>query len=152
MENTIDTIYNVSEKYGKYPPGAYVMVFEILDFVATNVQRKHLTGRELALSAFVFALQKYGLLAKDVWESMNMFASEDLGAIVFHLVECGLISRQEEDRVEDFNNIFTSKDFADTKMSLVGEGEKWIHSYNKDKGLNLELLPPDKLGLNIKEG
>ena len=149
MVDVIEEIDKLSKKHGKYPPEAYVMVFEVLDFISLNADvKRHLTGKELALSAFVFSLQKYGLLARMVWEKLGMSSSEDLGQIVFHLVESKLLGKQEGDRVEDFDCLFTTKDFADSKVSLIGEREKWVHTNDKEKGLTLQILPPDKLGLN----
>jgi len=149
MIDALDTIDNLSKKYGKYPSGAYIMVFEVLDYIALNADvKRHLTGKELALSAFVFSLHQYGLMAKLVWETMGIYSSEDLGQIVFHLVESKLLGKQEGDKVEDFNDLFTSQDFADSKMSLVGEREKWVHISDKEKGLVFQFLPPEKLGLD----
>jgi len=148
--DAVDTLFQLSKKHGKYPPGAYAFVFEILDYVAANKVKQHLTGRELALSAFVYSLHKYGLLAKMIWEQMNMKVSEDLGQIVFHLVEAGLIKKQQEDRVEDFDKVFTIDDFDDVKMELTGQVEHWVHLTDKDKSLNFNYVPPQKLGLELK--
>jgi len=148
MIDVMEEIYSLSKKHGKYPPGAYTFVFEILDFIALNAAiKRHLTGKELALSAFVYSLNQYGLLARTVWESMGMHSSEDLGQVVFHLVESKLLGKQEGDRVEDFDGIFVVQDFDESKKSLIGEREKWMHVSDKDKGLTLQVLPPDKLGL-----
>lgn len=148
----LDAIFELSKKHGKYPPGAYVFVFEVLDFVGQSSavkdrKSKHLTGKELALSAFVFSSHKYGLLAKAVWENLSLFSSEDLGQIVFHLVEEGLIGKQEEDRVEDFNGIYTIQDFDSVKIKITGGAGRWMNVVEKGMGLEAQFTPPEKFGL-----
>lgn len=111
-------IFEVAEKYKKYPVSAYVFVFEVLDWIDIALKKKHLTGEELSLSAYAYSIEKYGLLARTIWEEMNIHRSEDLGEIVFHLVEEGLMGRQETDRIEDFNNILTLDAFDNTTITI----------------------------------
>jgi uncharacterized repeat protein (TIGR04138 family) len=150
MTDMIDAIFELSKKHGKYPPGAYILVFEVLDFVSKEMKKpkQHLTGRQLALSTFAYCLHRYGGLSKMVWENLGMASSEDLGQIVFHLVEEGLIGRQEQDRVEDFDQIYTINDFDGVKTDIVGEPGRWLQVAEKGKGFDIQYAPPEKLGLS----
>lgn len=150
--DVVDAIFELSKKHGKYSPGAYILVFEVLDFVSkeTKEPKRHLTGRQLALAAFTYSLYKYGRLAKVVWENLNMHSSEDLGQIVFHLVDEQLIGKQEEDRVEDFDGIYAIEDFDSVEMKVVGKPGRWLQIVEKGKGFDIQYIPPEKLGLSEK--
>jgi uncharacterized repeat protein (TIGR04138 family) len=45
-------------------------------------------------------------MARTVLEHWGIHATEDLGDIVFALVECGILIKQEDDRKEDFRAVF----------------------------------------------
>lgn len=136
--DTLDIIFQVSQKYGRYPPSAYIFVFETLEYA--NKSGRGLTGRQLCLAAFNFSLNRYGALARAVWETMNIHSSEDIGRLVYDLVDCGLIGQQEGDNISDFNGVLTTKDFDNVTMTFVED------SLSCDFGLRFD--PPEGLQLH----
>ena len=95
---------------GKYNERAYVFVLAALEFAQTRLPaRRHLSGSELAWACRDFALEQFGMLAATVLAHWGVKATEDLGEIVFMLIEVGLLARQPNDRIEDFERVY---DFA----------------------------------------
>ena len=64
--------------------------------------RRHLSGRELVLGVIALARAEFGVLAPTVFREWGVEASEDVGRIVFQLVESGQLSARAEDTIEDF--------------------------------------------------
>jgi len=60
------------------------------------------SGRELCEGLSEFALRQFGRLARTVLESWGIRSSEDIGEIVFSMVEVGLLRKTEDDSRDDF--------------------------------------------------
>jgi len=65
-------------------------------------ERRHLSGRELVAGMLETAREEYGPIAPTVFEEWGLLRSEDVGEMVFQLVEAGQLSARPEDRREDF--------------------------------------------------
>jgi len=122
--DAIETIFDLSQRHGKYPPEAYAFVFEVLDWISDKMSKRHLSGRELALTAMVYSFHRYGALARAVWEEMHIKRSEDLGQIVFQLVNAGLMGKQPNDKVSDFDKVVNVEEFDEVEMKIVEDKEK----------------------------
>ncbi len=91
----------------RYDERAYLFMLAALEFCQQRlVQRRHLTGRELAEAARDLALERYGVLARVVLEHWGVRESADLGEIVFTLVELGLLMSEPQDSKDDFIDVF----------------------------------------------
>ena len=96
----------------RYDPEAYVFVREALDFTITELKKpasgpeRHITGAELADGMRRYALQEFGPLALKVLNSWGIRRTDDLGAIVFNLVEAGEFGKRDEDSPDDFSNLY----------------------------------------------
>jgi len=71
---------------------------------------RHISGQELAAGVRGLALERYGPMARAVLEHWGIHTTEDIGDIVFAMVEFGILTKQDEDRREDFRDVF---DFAE---------------------------------------
>ncbi len=113
----MDELYELAEKYKEYPLQAYLLIYQGIDWAREHGapvgdRGCHLSGRELAQAIFMYSVDAYGpRLGKIVWEELNLKGSEDLGRIVFHLLESGLMQKEEEDKSEDFDGVLTIDDF-----------------------------------------
>jgi uncharacterized repeat protein (TIGR04138 family) len=86
---------------------AYLFVLSALEHCQTHLaERRHITGRELALSCRELALERYGVMARLVLEHWGVRSTADLGDIVFTLVDLGLLIRQAHDSRDDFVDVF----------------------------------------------
>jgi len=91
----------------RYKPEAYIFVHDALGHTWARLdERRHVTGRELLEGIKDLALKRYGRMAKAVLNSWGVKTTDDFGAIVFNLVGAGLLSKTEEDRVEDFHEVY----------------------------------------------
>ena len=109
----------IRRRDGKYNERAYVFVLAALEFAQTRLPaRRHLSGVELAWACRDFALEQFGLLARTVLDFWGIRATDDLGRIVFLLIEVGLLAQQQTDKIEDFDRVY---DFAE----VFRAGYRW---------------------------
>jgi len=104
----------------RYTPEAYHFVIRALDFVleadarrrgAPVEEDKHIS---LLLEGLRdYAIELYGPLARLVLERWGLYRTEDFGEIVFNLVECRLLNKQDSDRKSDFRNGFSFREAFD---------------------------------------
>src|SRR5947209_1915807 len=66
----------------------------------------HVTGPELLDGVRDLALQEFGLMARTVFKVWGVNRTDDFGAIVFNLVEAGLMSKRPEDTLADFRGLY----------------------------------------------
>jgi uncharacterized repeat protein (TIGR04138 family) len=82
-------------------------VYEALDFTLKKIGcKRHVTGRELLFGIRDLALEQFGGLATMVFEVWGVRATADFGAIVWSLVESGLMSRSDTDALSDFEDVY----------------------------------------------
>jgi uncharacterized repeat protein (TIGR04138 family) len=94
----------VLAKDPRFKPEAYVFIHDALGHTWSRLDhRRHVTGRELLNGIKDLALKRYGPMAKAVLNSWGVHTTDDFGAIVFNLVDAELLSKTEEDRIEDFH-------------------------------------------------
>jgi uncharacterized repeat protein (TIGR04138 family) len=110
MDKQLDfwrTIGEIREKDNRFAEDAYIFVMEALEYTVSSLdERRHVSGRELLDGITGYARKQYGMLAYSVLESWGIRATADFGAIVFHLVEAGILARRECDSIEDFEDVF----------------------------------------------
>jgi uncharacterized repeat protein (TIGR04138 family) len=106
-----DIMARIRSRGGRYHERAYLFVLGTIEFVQSRLEvRRHVTGAELAWACRDFALQQFGLLAPVVLAHWGITRTEDIGRIVFTLVEVGLLVTQPGDAESDFEAVYQ---FAD---------------------------------------
>ena len=104
MDNPLERIL---AKDPRFKPEAYVFVHDALGHTWSRLDhRRHVTGRELLDGIKDLALKRYGPMAKAVLNSWGVRTTDDFGAIVFNLVDAELLSKTEEDHIEDFHDVY----------------------------------------------
>lgn len=100
-------IATIAARHGLFTESAYIFVLEALER-ATRGQSspRHVSGGDLLDAIKALARDRYGVMATDVFESWGVRATLDFGRIVFHLVEVGLLSKQDEDTLAEFADRF----------------------------------------------
>ena len=102
-----EILEQLQERNPRFHAKGYLLVLSSLHkVIATLHEPRHISGPELAEGVRALALEQYGPMARTVLEHWGIHATEDLGEIVFALVECGVLIKQEHDRVEDFSDVF----------------------------------------------
>jgi uncharacterized repeat protein (TIGR04138 family) len=102
---------------------AYFFVFEALRFAHEKLglggmrsedaelgEERHVTGQQLCEAIRQYAVEQYGMLAKNVLNEWGVHTTADFGEIVFNLIDIGQMKKTNTDRREDFENVF---DFDD---------------------------------------
>ena len=104
MENPLEQII---AKDPRFKPEAYVFVHDALGHTWSRLdQRRHITGKELLDGIKDLALKRYGPMARAVLNSWGIRTTDDFGVIVFNLVDAGILSKTEEDHIEDFHAVY----------------------------------------------
>jgi len=96
----------------RYARDAYVFLRDSLDFT-TKQQKKikgatvrHVAGPELLEGVRQYALQEFGPMVMTVFSSWGIHCCQDIGHMVFNLIEAGIFGKTEEDSLEDFKNVY----------------------------------------------
>ena len=111
-----DVMARIRARGGRYDERAYLFVLATVEFLQSRLAvRRHVSGAELAVACRDLALAQFGLLARQVLEHWGVTRTEDLGRVVFTLVEVGLLVTQPGDREEDFAGVYDFQEaFSDT--------------------------------------
>ena len=95
---------------------AYDFVRHGLDHTVKELKKKdsarasratHVTGPELLDGLRIYALDQYGPLTKTVLNAWGVKRCTDFGDIVFNLIEYEVFSKTDNDRREDFSDLYT---------------------------------------------
>ncbi len=114
-----DVMARIRARGGQYHERAYLFVLATIEFLQNRLEvRRHVSGPELAWACRDFAQQQFGLLAAGVLTHWGITRTEDLGRIVFTLVEVGLLVTQPGDTESDFEGVYQ---FADA----FGDSYEW---------------------------
>jgi uncharacterized repeat protein (TIGR04138 family) len=106
-----DVMARIRARGGQYHERGYLFVLGTIEFLQSRLEaRRHVTGAELAWACRDFAQKQFGLLAPVVLAHWGIKRTEDIGRIVFTLVEVGLLVTQPGDMESDFEAVFK---FAD---------------------------------------
>ncbi len=107
MNDLLFKVLEITEKDKRYKPEAYFFVIEALHYKLKKIgEKRHLTAKELLEGIVELAKEKFGLLSYEVLKSWGCKKTDDIGEIVFNLIEAGELSKTEEDKKEDFYNVF----------------------------------------------
>jgi uncharacterized repeat protein (TIGR04138 family) len=102
-----DVMGRIRARGGRYHERAYLFLLGAVEFLQTRLEvRRHVTAAELAWACRDLALQQYGLLAPSVLAHWGITRTDDLGRIVFTLVEVGLLVTQPGDHESDFQGVY----------------------------------------------
>lgn len=85
-----------------------------------RVVRGHVTGQELAWACRDFAMEQFGLTARSVLRFWGLRSTEDIGRIVFDLIDLGLFMKQESDTLDDFGGVFDFSEAFDADYPWAG--------------------------------
>ncbi|HEY3900545.1 MAG TPA: Minf_1886 family protein [Chthoniobacter sp.] len=70
---------------------------------------EHVSGRDIALAFRALALAEFGKEALPTLNGWGLFTTDDVGTVVYQMIEVGLLGARAEDKPEDFHAIY---DFA----------------------------------------
>jgi uncharacterized repeat protein (TIGR04138 family) len=96
----------------RYRLAAYLFTLSGLEFFFLRIgERRHVKGQDLSLALLGFAQKQFGPLAREVLRYWGINATGDFGQIVFNLISIDLLGKQEDDRIEDFDDVVDLDEF-----------------------------------------
>ncbi len=113
----MNALYAITQADPRYDMEAYLFLREALEFTVRKMKKtthgplRHVTGAELAEGFREYAIEQFGPLTYAVLTTWGLACTADIGAIVFNLVEAGELGKTDQDKPEDFNNLY---DFHET--------------------------------------
>jgi uncharacterized repeat protein (TIGR04138 family) len=109
----LDSIIATDPRFSR---DAYVFLRDALDFT-TKQQKKikgttvrHVAGPELLEGVRQYALKEFGPMVITVFSSWGINRCEDIGHMVFNLIDAGIFGKTEEDSMEDFKSVYDFQD------------------------------------------
>ena len=111
-----EAIKAIRKKDDRFDADAYLFLRDSLDYTVKKLrgeeseEHRHVCGPELLEGLRDYALEEFGPLAATVLENWGITRCEDVGDMVFQLIEVGAFGKSDEDHPADFAGIF---DFDD---------------------------------------
>ena len=122
--NFDDVLDQIVQKDARYHRDGYLFVREALDYTqkcmskapkgesrqgagsageeASDNRARHVSGQELLTGIRGFALEQFGPMALMLFQEWGLKRCEDVGEIVFNMVENNLLAKTKNDSREDF--------------------------------------------------
>ena len=100
----------IIERDPRYTKEAYIFLKEALEFTIKQKRRgkseagSHVDAGELLDGFRQLALKEFGPMVMTVLEYWGVAASDDVGNMVFNLINAGVFGKTESDSVEDFRD------------------------------------------------
>ena len=109
----LQEIEDLAERDGRYKRDAYLFVYDALQYrvekfgkTALPKEKRHISGRDLLFGISEYSAEQYGPLTCSVFSHWGVSQTRDFGEIVFNLVEAELMSKTEDDDIEDFVDVY----------------------------------------------
>jgi uncharacterized repeat protein (TIGR04138 family) len=103
----------------RFSRDAYRFVQEGLEFtVQRRGRRGHVSPRELLEGLRDMAKERFGLMARTVLNQWGVTKTGDFGEIVFNLVDEQIMSKEDSDTREDFQDVYDFEEVFDHGMQI----------------------------------
>jgi len=114
LEGYLEKIQKILDANQQYKFEAYSFVLAGLHHTVSKLKKpRHVTGGELLEGMRQYALEQFGPMARMVLNYWGIQCTEDIGKIVFALVDAGILRKQPEDSLDDFRNSYTFEEAFD---------------------------------------
>jgi len=116
-----DGIRKIVGRDPRFSPNAYYFIFEALEFTLSRLNtRRHVSGRELLDGTKLYAIEVFGFLARTVFYEWGITSTEDIGSLVFNLVNADLLMKNDADSMADFRDGFDFEEAFDDALHRDG--------------------------------
>ena len=111
METSIeDRIYEAAEESKRFRAPAFFLVLQALQIAQVQSRPGHVSGRQLLAAFRQFVRKQFGPMSLTVLGHLGLHRTEDVGDLVFLMVEKGMLKKQDEDGPEDFQDVYDFED------------------------------------------
>jgi uncharacterized repeat protein (TIGR04138 family) len=106
------SVVSILKRDKRFDPHAFFFLKEALDFTLKRIAEtnggiaRHVTGPELLIGFRDLALQQFGPMASTLMSEWSVRKCQDIGDMVFLLIEEQVFGKQDSDKKEDFSEIF----------------------------------------------
>ena len=106
------SVVSILKRDRRFDPHAYFFLKDALDFTlkriaeTNNGQARHVSGPELLAGFRDCALEQFGPMASTLLSEWSVRKCQDIGDMVFHLIEEQVFGKQDSDKKEDFSEAF----------------------------------------------
>ena len=119
----LQKIEDLAEYDGRYKKDAYLFVYDALQYTVEKLGKtslpkeedRHISGRDLLSGISEYSAEQFGPLTRSVFSYWGIEETRDFGEIVFNLVAADLMSKTEQDQIEDFIDVYQFEDEFDWK-------------------------------------
>ncbi len=103
----------------RFERDAYLFVRDALEYTTKRLQKQHpaklpgechVSGMQLLDGLRLYALDQYGPMVLTVFEHWRVRSCEDIGTIVFNLIEAREFGKADGDTIEDFRGGYCFQD------------------------------------------
>ena len=110
-----EAVQLITETDKRYERDAYYFVRDALDVAMKARKRQmgeggHVTGQQICEGVRQLALKQYGPMVPTVFEFWGLSKTEDIGEIVWNLIEIGVFGKSAKDARADFKAVYGFKD------------------------------------------
>jgi uncharacterized repeat protein (TIGR04138 family) len=126
-ENFDRAVSKILARDNRYPRAAYEMLPMILDYTVRNLHERvrlranneevafpsatgHVTGAQLSEGFREYILEEFGPFSREILEDLRIYATIDIGNMVYNLISVGCFGKTDEDKLEDFDNVYNFYD------------------------------------------
>jgi uncharacterized repeat protein (TIGR04138 family) len=123
----IDELRRLVKERRRYPIEAYLFLYQALDTAQKVVgEKRHVSGPELLEGVRRLAVEQFGPLALMVFNHWGIRRTEDVGDMVFNLVDRDLMGKTDQDRREDFDAVFDFEEVLSPARLLAESDSKQL--------------------------
>jgi len=98
-------VERIHDRDPRYREGAYLFVMEAMSYTQRKYGRpRHVSGEELLSGIRELLLKRFGPMTVTVLNHWGIQSTEDFGNVVFNLVDNRVLSKTEEDDIDQFRN------------------------------------------------
>lgn len=95
-----DSFADITAKDPRYDARSYALLMDCVHFLGR--ERGHMSSCDIMDEFKERALDQYGPMAYTVLREWGLASTEDIGEMMFNLVEFNRVRKDDEDRQEDF--------------------------------------------------
>ncbi len=130
LDHFSTTVDAIVAKDSRFERDAYLFVRDALEFTTKQSKKKaqaspsdcHVSSQQLLEGIRQYALQQFGPMVPTVFEHWRVRSCEDIGTIVFNLIEAREFGKSEHDTIEDFRRGFSFHDAFVEPFRPSGKG------------------------------
>lgn len=138
MQNTgfQEAVEAVSRDDKRYHPEAYIFLRDSLEAAlkrrkkATKEAGRHVAAVELLEGFRIHAIGEFGPMTMTVLDYWGLRCSEDIGHMVFNLVQAGVFGKTDDDTIESFAGGF---DFQSAFVAPFQSGQNLLNAPGPDE-------------------